>query len=81
MLVGIWWAMVIGVVPLIVWLLWWWNDIWYGIVTGTLRLSKGRIKLPPGHMGFPIIGEMFTFFWYFKFLGLPDDYINSKRHK
>ncbi|PWA55894.1 cytochrome P450 [Artemisia annua] len=31
-------------------------------------------------MGLPIIGEMFTFLWYFKVLCRPDDYINSKRH-
>ncbi|XP_024968839.1 ent-kaurenoic acid oxidase 2-like [Cynara cardunculus var. scolymus] len=69
------------VVPLVIWLLWWWNDIWYGILTATFRSSKGGTKLPPGHMGLPIIGEMFTFLWYFKFLRRPDDYINSKRHK
>ncbi|KAK1433748.1 hypothetical protein QVD17_10664 [Tagetes erecta] len=64
------------------WLLWWWNDVWYGLVTSTLRSSKGDdTALPPGYMGLPIIGEMFTFLWYFKFLRRPDDYINSKRHK
>ncbi|KAJ9567281.1 hypothetical protein OSB04_003247 [Centaurea solstitialis] len=70
------------VVPVVGWLLWWWNDIWYGLLTATLRSPEGgATKLPPGHMGLPIIGEMFTFLWYFKFLRRPDDYINSKRQR
>ncbi|KAI3521746.1 hypothetical protein L1887_11219 [Cichorium endivia] len=76
-----WLAVVLGVVPLIGWLSWWWNDIWYGLVTASLRTSKGGTKLPPGYMGLPIIGEMFTFLWYFKILKRPDDYINLKRQK
>ncbi|KAJ9567282.1 hypothetical protein OSB04_003248 [Centaurea solstitialis] len=72
----------LALVPLVGWLLWWWNDIWYGLLTANLRSPEGgATKLPPGHMGLPIIGEMFTFLWYFKFLRRPDDYINSKRHK
>lgn len=81
MTVEIWLTVVLGVLPLVGGLLWWWNDIWYGLVTATLRSSEGGAKLPPGYMGFPIIGEMFTFLWYFKFLRRPDDYINSKRQK
>ncbi|KAI3521741.1 hypothetical protein L1887_11213 [Cichorium endivia] len=78
MALGQWSTVVIGVVPLLGWLFWWWNDIWYGLV---VRLSKGGTKLPPGHMGLPILGETITFLWYFKLLRRPDDYINSKRHK
>ncbi|KAJ0709091.1 putative cytochrome P450 [Helianthus annuus] len=76
-----WLSVVLGVVPLLVWLFWQWNNIWYGLVTASLRSSEGGTNLPPGHMGFPVIGELFTFLWYFKFLRRPDDYINSKRRK
>lgn len=72
-----WVTWVIGTLPLIGWLLWWWNDLWYG-----LRLKiKGGFKLPPGHMGFPFVGEMLRFLSYFKVSGDPDDFINSKRHR
>ncbi|PWA78421.1 cytochrome P450 [Artemisia annua] len=70
-----WLGMVVGLVPLVGWLLWWWNDIWYGLI-----IARGN-KLPPGYMGLPIIGEMFTFLWFFKFIRRPDDFINSKRNK
>ncbi|XP_076893916.1 ent-kaurenoic acid oxidase 1-like [Bidens hawaiensis] len=76
-----WLAVVLGVVPLLIWLLCWWNDVWYGLVTATLLSSEGCTYLPPGYMGLPIVGEMFTFLWYFKFLRRPDDYINYKRSK
>ncbi|GJS41538.1 Ent-kaurenoic acid oxidase 2-like protein [Tanacetum coccineum] len=75
-----WLAVVLGVVPLVGWLLWWWNDMWYGLMA-RFRSSEGGIKLLPGHMGLPIIGEMFTFLWYFKVRRCPDDYINAKRHR
>ena len=32
-------------------------------------------------MGFPFIGEMISFLWYFKIVRRPDDFINAKRHK
>ncbi|GFZ03647.1 hypothetical protein Acr_16g0002710 [Actinidia rufa] len=69
---GVW---LVGVVPVVGWLLWWWNDLWYGFWCG------GGGKLPPGHMGVPFFGEIFTFLYYFKLLRRPDDYINSKRQK
>ncbi|XP_071731621.1 ent-kaurenoic acid oxidase 2-like [Rutidosis leptorrhynchoides] len=75
-----WLAVVLGLMALAGWLLWWWNDIWYGLMVSFLSSERGT-KLPPGHMGLPIIGEMFTFLWYFKFLRRPDDYINHKRQK
>nr|KAJ0212310.1 hypothetical protein LSAT_V11C400200550 [Lactuca sativa] len=82
MTVAVWTlTVVIGAVPLIGCLLWWWNDIWYGLVMTALRPSQSGTKLPPGYMGLPIIGETLTFLWYFKFLGRPEDYINSKRQK
>ncbi|KAK1433747.1 hypothetical protein QVD17_10663 [Tagetes erecta] len=76
-----WLAVVLGAVPLLMWLFWQWNDVWYRLVTATLRSSEGGTSLPPGYMGLPVIGETFTFLWYFKFLRRPDDYINSKRRR
>ncbi|KAA8542380.1 hypothetical protein F0562_023484 [Nyssa sinensis] len=73
-------AWVLGVVPLLGWLLWWWNDIWYGI-PAKIRCSASGTKLPPGYMGIPFFGEMLTFLWYFNVLRRPDDYINSKRRQ
>ncbi|XP_061361013.1 ent-kaurenoic acid oxidase 2-like [Gastrolobium bilobum] len=60
--------------------LWWWNELWY-VVPLRIKCSASGTKLPPGHMGFPFIGDMISFLWYFKFLRRPDDFINSKRHK
>ncbi|KAL8230673.1 hypothetical protein R6Q57_000451 [Mikania cordata] len=71
-------VIMLGVVPLLMWLMWWWNNVWYELVT-TVR--SGGTRLPPGYMGLPVIGELFTFLLYFKFLRRPKDYINSKRIK
>ncbi|KAL3722074.1 hypothetical protein ACJRO7_034431 [Eucalyptus globulus] len=57
---------ILGLIPLLGWLLWWWNEIWY---------------LPPGQMGFPFFGEIFTFLWHFKNFCHSDEFINSKRRK
>nr|ALI58396.1 ent-kaurenoic acid oxidase 2 [Scoparia dulcis] len=73
-------ALLVGIVPLVGWIMWWWNDLWYALPI-SLRLSHQKAKLPPGYMGLPFVGEMPIFIWYFKFLRRPDDYINSKRHK
>ncbi|XP_052174790.1 ent-kaurenoic acid oxidase-like isoform X7 [Diospyros lotus] len=64
-----------GALPLVGWLLWRLNDVWYS------RLCLSAAKLPPGHMGLPFFGEMPTFLWYFKALRRPDDFINAKRRK
>ncbi|KAL0288387.1 UNVERIFIED_CONTAM: Ent-kaurenoic acid oxidase 1 [Sesamum calycinum] len=75
MATGFW----VGILAVVGWLLWWWNDILYAL--RSLRRTGGGAKLPPGYMGIPFLGEMLTFLWYFKILGRPDDYINSKRCK
>ncbi|KAK2663950.1 hypothetical protein Ddye_002524 [Dipteronia dyeriana] len=77
---GVWLALLFGLFPILGWLLWWWNDLWYAPPL-KFRYSGTGTRLPPGHMGFPLLGEMITFLWYFKFLHRPDEFINSKRRK
>lgn len=77
---GMWMALVLGGFPFLGFLLWWWNELWY-VLPLKMRQSPTGAKLPPGVMGFPFIGEMLTFLWYFKVLRRPDDFINAKRTK
>ncbi|XP_065847260.1 ent-kaurenoic acid oxidase 1-like [Euphorbia lathyris] len=69
---------ILGGLPILGLLLWWWNELWY---VGLNSYDKNGAKLPPGHMGFPYFGEMLSFLFYFKLLRRPDDFINSKRLK
>ncbi|KAL3845996.1 hypothetical protein ACJIZ3_003399 [Penstemon smallii] len=81
---NLWVALVVGILPLVGWLLWWWNDFWYALpmmINLRRHSSGGGAKLPPGYMGIPFFGEMLNFLWYFKFLSRPDDFINSKRQR
>lgn len=78
---NMWVALVLGVVPLIGWVMWWWNDQWYALKLKFRGGFPSGTKLPPGHMGVAVFGEMFKFLWYFKLLRRPDDFINSKRTK
>lgn len=64
--------------PLLFKAFWCFNDAYYEISS---KKFGGELKLPPGHMGLPLIGETFEFLWYFKFLGRPDDFIRSKNEK
>ncbi|KAL1541578.1 ent-kaurenoic acid monooxygenase [Salvia divinorum] len=73
-LAGFWVAVAVALAALF----WWWNDYWYAL---PFRLHRGGVKLPPGNMGIPFIGEMPAFLWYFKVLCHPDDFINAKRRK
>lgn len=75
-----WLACVVGILPLLGWLLWWWNEFWY-VLPLKIRDSNVDAKLPPGHTGLPFFGELLTFLWYFKIVRRPDDFINSKRRK
>nr|BDU51742.1 cytochrome P450 729A43 [Eriobotrya japonica] len=77
---GVWPAVVLGGLPLLGLLFWWWNELRYVLPLKLQRSATGA-KLPPGHMGFPFIGELLTFLWYFKFLRRPDEFINAKRAK
>ncbi|KAK4839336.1 hypothetical protein QYF36_021122 [Acer negundo] len=77
---GVWMTLVVGVVPILGLLLWCWNELWYAVPL-KFRYSGTGTRLPPGYMGFPILGETLTFLWYFKVLRRPDDFINSKRRK
>jgi ent-kaurenoic acid hydroxylase len=73
-------ALLLGILPLLGCLLWWWNELWFAAAVKR-RYSGTGTKLPPGHMGLPYFGELFTFLWYFKVLRRPDDFINAKRRK
>ncbi|KAK1381001.1 Ent-kaurenoic acid oxidase 1 [Heracleum sosnowskyi] len=79
---------VLVIMPLLGCLLWWCNDFWFFLRLKTVQNEGGAnsksssiIKLPPGHMGLPYFGELLSFLWYFKIVGRPDDFINSKRLK
>ncbi|KAJ8443303.1 hypothetical protein Cgig2_015781 [Carnegiea gigantea] len=63
--------------PLVGWLLWLWNEIWF-VTPIKAKHSSMYIKMFPGHLGFPFFGEMLTFLWYFKILHRLDDFIYSK---
>ncbi|XP_031276291.1 ent-kaurenoic acid oxidase 1-like [Pistacia vera] len=76
----VWLSWVLGFLPILGWMLWWWNDLWYAVPL-KFRYSGTGTRLPPGYMGFPFLGEMISFLWYFKVLRRPDDFINSKRRK
>lgn len=78
MIMGVreWLGFLVGSLPLLGLLLWWWNELWY-----VLPLKATNKRLPPGHMGLPFIGDMISFLWYFKFLKRPDDYITAKRRR
>ncbi|XP_057460166.1 ent-kaurenoic acid oxidase 2-like [Actinidia eriantha] len=80
-LIVAWWATwVWGVLPIMVAIAWWWNDLRY-VTSLVSRSTTSDAKLPPGHMGLPFFGEIFSFLWYFKILRRPDDFINSKRRR
>ncbi|KAK8937822.1 Ent-kaurenoic acid oxidase 1 [Platanthera guangdongensis] len=42
-------------------------------------LISGPGSLPPGSMGWPLIGEMLDFLRYFKFAKRPDDFISKRK--
>ncbi|XP_039115579.1 ent-kaurenoic acid oxidase 2-like isoform X2 [Dioscorea cayenensis subsp. rotundata] len=73
-------AMVIAggavLVPLLFWFLRWVNERRF---VGGLSSGNGVAKLPPGCMGWPLIGEMIDFLWCFKFSRKPDDFISRRK--
>ncbi|KAF9604269.1 hypothetical protein IFM89_004975 [Coptis chinensis] len=69
-------AIVFGVLPWLLWLLWSWNEFKFAS-----PINAGSTKLPPGHMGLPYIGDMLSFLWYYKIVCRPDDYIHSKQKR
>ncbi|XP_021904801.1 3-epi-6-deoxocathasterone 23-monooxygenase-like [Carica papaya] len=80
---GYWWwvTWVIGGLPLAIWILWRWNELRYVLPLKHTDSALKHSKLPPGYMGFPFIGEMLSFIWYYKIVSRPDDFINAKRAK
>ncbi|OAY66298.1 Ent-kaurenoic acid oxidase 1 [Ananas comosus] len=101
-----WWcALLLGAVPFLVQVIWYWNDLRYFTSAKIKSMKKnnnssggndggrgdddnssskgvaGWAKLPPGHMGLPVIGETLSLLWYFNFVHRPDDFINSKKQR
>ncbi|KAM1807923.1 hypothetical protein ACFX11_030862 [Malus domestica] len=77
--VGVWAAVVLGGLPLLGLLFWWWNELRYVLPLKLQRSATGA-KLLTGLLGFPFIGgELLPFLWYFKFLCRPNEFINAKR--
>ncbi|KAF6142151.1 hypothetical protein GIB67_037069 [Kingdonia uniflora] len=75
----LWWlASVMGGLPLLLWLLWSWNEIRFLV---PLKTRMGNTKIPPGQMGLSVLGELLNVLWYFKIVGRPDDFIISKRER
>ncbi|GLJ04686.1 hypothetical protein SUGI_0001290 [Cryptomeria japonica] len=71
-------AVTVGLFPPLIWVLRSFNEWKYCHQYST---SKTARKLPPGHMGWPIIGELLDFLWCFKFTLKPDDFIWKRRAK
>ncbi|XP_010926147.1 7,8-epoxymelianol synthase CYP88A154 [Elaeis guineensis] len=73
-------AIAVGVVVLsfIAWFARWLQDRRF--VRGIER-DPGSARLPPGSMGWPLIGEMFDFLRCFKFSGRPDDFIARRKER
>ncbi|KAL5721968.1 ent-kaurenoic acid monooxygenase [Ranunculus cassubicifolius] len=70
-------AFVFGALPFLIWVLCSWNKFWFLAI---LKVGSGY-RLPPGSMGLPLVGELFTFLWYFTVVRRPEDFINSKRRR
>ncbi|XP_077220400.1 ent-kaurenoic acid oxidase 2-like [Tasmannia lanceolata] len=54
----------------------WITDRWY---LRRVKTESDGPKIPPGSLGFPIIGELLDFLWCFKFLKSPDDFIAKRK--
>ncbi|KAI4374548.1 hypothetical protein MLD38_012530 [Melastoma candidum] len=75
-----WMTVILGVIPLLAWVLWSWNELRY-VVPAVKKCSVFGSMLPPGRMGLPYFGEMFVFLWHFKIIRRPDEYIDRMRQK
>ncbi|XP_027079550.2 ent-kaurenoic acid oxidase 2-like [Coffea arabica] len=77
---GTWIAVLVRIVPVVGWAMWWWSYLCF-VLPVKFRCSGWDTKLPAGNMGFPLVGEMLHFLWYFRVVKRPDDFINNKRNK
>lgn len=73
--IGIYTGAGIVLLSFLFWFIRWFNDWRFARRAG----SDSGSKLPPGSMGWPLIGEMFDFLWCFKFVKRPDDFINKRK--
>ncbi|KAL6007172.1 hypothetical protein ACLOJK_032668 [Asimina triloba] len=63
--------------PFLLWCLKWITERWH--LRGLQDHGTQGSKLPPGSMGWPLVGELLDFLWCFKFLGRPDDFIAKRK--
>ncbi|CAO2832130.1 unnamed protein product [Amaranthus hypochondriacus] len=78
-------TMVLGLLPVLGSLIWWWNEIWYvWPILARLKRSNSNesaVQLPPGYLGLPFLGETLSFQWFFNIVRRPDDFIKAKIEK
>ncbi|TVU47478.1 hypothetical protein EJB05_07081, partial [Eragrostis curvula] len=75
-----WWlGLLLGAVPLLALAVWHCNDAAFALVQ--FRRRRCRVRLPPGHMGLPFVGESLSLLWYFKLARRPDGFVEDKRRR
>ncbi|KQJ87016.1 hypothetical protein BRADI_4g09019v3 [Brachypodium distachyon] len=72
------WAWFFTAAPLVALAVWHCTDAFYWDAFLLKPSHRGR-RLPPGHMGIPLLGETPRLMWYFKVARRPDSFIEAKR--
>ncbi|KAF7081993.1 hypothetical protein CFC21_085883 [Triticum aestivum] len=74
-----WWcALIFTATPLLALVLWHCTDVFHRAAFTLNPAHRGR-RLPPGHMGIPVLGESAAMMWYFKVARRPDGFVEAKR--
>ncbi|XP_006878489.2 ent-kaurenoic acid oxidase 2 isoform X1 [Amborella trichopoda] len=71
-------AIIAILIPLLLWLFSIINDWRY---CRGLEKERDGHRVPPGSMGWPVIGELLDFLWCFKFTRRPDDFIAKRKSR